>query len=205
MAWCSVKAQARLYLYLTYVLDDRGFESREGLRIILFTTASRPALGPTQHPTQSIPGALSLGEKRPGREADHSSRSSAEVKNARTYTSPPQYAFMSWCSVKAQERLYLYLTYGLDDWGFESREGLGIILFTTSSRSALRPTQPPIHWVPGALSLGVRRPRREADHLSRSVPRSRMRGAIPPLPNTPSWRGAHLKHKDNYTFTFNYK
>jgi hypothetical protein len=25
-----------------------------------------------------------------------------------------------------------------------------------------------------------------------------MRGAIPPLSNTPSWRGAHLKHRDNF-------
>jgi len=29
-------------------------------------------------------------------------------------------------------------------------------------------------------------------HL-RLVPRSRIRGAIPPLPNTPSWPGAQLK------------
>jgi hypothetical protein len=29
-----------------------------------------------------------------------------------------------------------------------------------------------------------------------------MRGAIPPLPNTPSWCGAQLKHRDNFTFTF---
>jgi hypothetical protein len=28
-----------------------------------------------------------------------------------------------------------------------------------------------------------------------------MNGAIPPLPNTPSWRGAQLKHRDNFTFT----
>jgi len=27
-----------------------------------------------------------------------------------------------------------------------------------------------------------------------------MSGAIPPLPNTPSWRGAQLKHRDNFTF-----
>jgi hypothetical protein len=27
-----------------------------------------------------------------------------------------------------------------------------------------------------------------------------MRGAINPLPNTPSWRGAQLKHRDNFTF-----
>jgi hypothetical protein len=29
-----------------------------------------------------------------------------------------------------------------------------------------------------------------------------MIGAIPPLPNTPSWRGAQLKDRDNFTFTF---
>jgi hypothetical protein len=29
-----------------------------------------------------------------------------------------------------------------------------------------------------------------------------MSGAIPPLPNTPSWLGAQLKHRDNFTFTF---
>jgi hypothetical protein len=31
-----------------------------------------------------------------------------------------------------------------------------------------------------------------------------MRGAIPPLPNTPSWRGALLKHRDKFTFTFTF-
>jgi hypothetical protein len=36
------------------------------------------------------------------------------------------------------------LDYGLDDRGFESRQGLGIFLFTTTSRPALGPTQPPI-------------------------------------------------------------
>jgi hypothetical protein len=48
--------------------------------------------------------------------------------------------------------------------GFDSRRGLEIFLFTTESRKALGPTQPPIQWVPEALSLGVKRPRREADH-----------------------------------------
>jgi hypothetical protein len=65
---------------------------------------------------------------------------------------------------------------GLDDRGFESRQGLGISLFTTASRPALGATQPPIEWVLGALSLRVKR----TTHLH-LVPRSRMRGAIPPL------------------------
>jgi hypothetical protein len=56
------------------------------------------------------------------------------------------------------------LGYGLDDWGFETREGLGTYLPTNASRTALGPTQPPIQWMKGALSLGVKRPRREADH-----------------------------------------
>jgi hypothetical protein len=34
------------------------------------------------------------------------------------------------------------------------------------SGMALGPTQPPIQWVSGALSLGVKRPEREADHLA---------------------------------------
>jgi hypothetical protein len=38
---------------------------------------------------QWVPGALSLGVKRSGREADHPSLSSAEVKNVWSYTSIP--------------------------------------------------------------------------------------------------------------------
>jgi hypothetical protein len=48
--------------------------------------------------------------------------------------------------------------------GFDSGRGLGIFLFITASRTALGPTQTPIQWVPGSLSLRVKRLRREADH-----------------------------------------
>jgi hypothetical protein len=75
-----------------------GFDSRWGLGIFLFTTASRTALEPTQPPIQWVLGALSLGIKRPGREAIHPL---------------PQYAFMAWCLVKAQGQLYLYLETGI--------------------------------------------------------------------------------------------
>jgi hypothetical protein len=44
------------------------------------TTMSVTALGPTQPPIQCVPGTLSLGLKQPGREADHSPPSSAEIK-----------------------------------------------------------------------------------------------------------------------------
>jgi len=72
-----------------------------------------------------------------------------------------------------------------------------IHLFTT--------TQPPIQGVPGALSLGVKRPRRETDHSSPPVPRSRMCGGISPLPQHAfqAWCSVK-KHWDNFTFTLPY-
>jgi hypothetical protein len=74
----------------SYEIYDRVFESRHGLGIFLFTTLSRPALGPTQPPILWVPGALfSLEVKRPGCEADHSSPYSAEFKNAWSFTSTP--------------------------------------------------------------------------------------------------------------------
>jgi hypothetical protein len=62
---------------------------------------------------------------------------------------------------------YIALHYGLDDRGSRVRFSaeLGIFLFTTVFRTTLGPTQPPIQWVPGALSLGVKRPGCETDHL----------------------------------------
>jgi hypothetical protein len=70
-----------------WTLGVLGFPSRRGLGIFLFTTASRTALGPTQPPIQWVLKALSLGVKRPGREADHTPPSSGEIKNAWSYTS----------------------------------------------------------------------------------------------------------------------
>jgi hypothetical protein len=70
----------RILRVITLTANNRGFESWQRLRIFLFTTASKPALSPSQPPMKWVPGALSLGVKRPGREADLSSPSSAEVK-----------------------------------------------------------------------------------------------------------------------------
>jgi hypothetical protein len=65
------------------------FDSPRGLGIFLFTAVSRTALGPTQPPIQWVPGVLTLGVKQPRCEAEHSPPSSAEVKNAWSYTSTP--------------------------------------------------------------------------------------------------------------------
>jgi hypothetical protein len=78
--------------------------------------------------------------------------------------------------------------------GFNSRPGLGILLFTTSSSPALGPIQSPIQWVPGSFSLGVRRPGRKADHSPPSSAEVKDWVQIYiHSPNTPSWRGVQLK------------
>jgi hypothetical protein len=96
------------------------------------------------------------------------------------------------------------LGYGLDDRGSRVRfpAGLGIFLFTTASRTALGPTQPPIQWIPGALSLGVKWPGGEADHSPPSSAEvTQWMELYLHSPNTPTWRCARLKHRDNFTFT----
>jgi hypothetical protein len=61
--------------------------------------SSRPALGPTQPPIRWVPGVLSQGVKRPGREADQSPPTSAEVKRMWIYTPTPPYALMAQCLI----------------------------------------------------------------------------------------------------------
>jgi hypothetical protein len=70
----------KLVLRNGYGLDDRGMEVRVPVGQRIFSTSSRPALGPTQPPIQWVPGALSLGVKRLGREAGYSPPATAEVK-----------------------------------------------------------------------------------------------------------------------------
>jgi hypothetical protein len=107
VAQCYTTELSRLLFIFNYIMGWTigvlGFDSRRGLEIFLFTTASRTALGPTQPPIQWVSGALSLGVKRSGHEADHSPPSSAEVKNSWSYTSTPQYVFMAWCLLKHRD------------------------------------------------------------------------------------------------------
>jgi hypothetical protein len=78
--------------------------------------------------------------------------------------------------------------YGLEDRGVgvPSPGRVKNFLFALSI-PALRTTQPPIQWVPGPLSPGVKLPGREVDH---SPPTSAEVKKIHALPHTPSWRSA---------------
>jgi hypothetical protein len=87
---------------------------------------------------------------------------------------------------------------------FDSWQGLGIFLFTTAvSRTALGPTQPPIQWVPRALSLGLKPPGREADHTPPSS--AEVKECVElylHTPSTPSWRSAQLKKAQGQLYIF---
>jgi hypothetical protein len=64
--------------------------------------------GPPNLPPNGLSGALSLGVKRPGREADNSPLSRAEIKNAWNYTSTSQYAFMPGAKLKHRENFFIF-------------------------------------------------------------------------------------------------
>jgi hypothetical protein len=94
---------------LGYGLDDWGS------RVRLPAGAGNFSLH--QHDSEAHPascstdtGSLSVGIKRPGREAYHSSPSSAEVNNTWRYTSTPQYVFMAWCLVKHRDKFIFTFT-----------------------------------------------------------------------------------------------
>jgi hypothetical protein len=88
---------------------------------------------------------------------------------------------------------------------FKCRFALAFHHHVTASKTALRPTQPPIQWVPGALSMGVKWPGRESDHSPPSS--AKVKGCVQLYlhsPDTPSWRRAQLKRRDNLTLHLSY-
>jgi hypothetical protein len=74
------------------------------LWILLFDTAYKTALGPTQPPIQVVPGALSPGGKTAGSWSQPLTSIQFRRQRMRGVIPPlPQYVFIAWCLVKHKE------------------------------------------------------------------------------------------------------
>jgi len=82
--------------WIGYGLDERGSIAGRGRDILLFATASRPALGSPSPLPHRYRGTFSSGVKRLVCEVDHAPPSSARIKDAWSYTSTPPSFFMMW-------------------------------------------------------------------------------------------------------------
>jgi hypothetical protein len=164
---------------------------------------SRTALGPTQPPIQWVPGAPSLGVKRPGREADPSPQSSAEVKNAWRYTSTSQYVFMAWCLVKHRDnftftftdtkifRIIILLSFYLISWLLFPR----LRYWTTGVRLSAGAD---IFIFAKASSYPISFPGDKADHSPPSGAEVKNHVAIPPLPQYIVMAWCSVKHRGKF-------
>jgi heme/copper-type cytochrome/quinol oxidase subunit 4 len=86
--------------------------------------------------------------------------------------------------------------------GFDSLRGLGIFLFIIATRMALGQTQPPNRWVPGALSLGIKRLGVKLIILLHLVPKSKNEWSYTSTPQYALMAWCLVKQRDNFTFTF---
>jgi hypothetical protein len=196
---------------MDWMIGVLGFDSLQGLGMFFFTIMFRTALGPTQSPIQLVPGAVSLRVKWLGREADHSPPSSAEVKNAWSYTPLPQYIFMAWCLVKHRDSFtfYIYvimklvqrLDCSLDSWGsIPDKSNAGIISFLCHVPTGSG-VYPAFCLGIGVLSLMVQQLGHEGDNLPSTCAKVKNAcGAISLLPQfILMWCLA--KHRDSFTST----
>jgi hypothetical protein len=89
---CTLKSHCQnIGLLLLLWSRDSVVGLRAGrVKNFLSSKSSRSALRSTQPPIQWVPGDLSSGVERQGREADHSPPTSAEVKKMSIYTSTPR-------------------------------------------------------------------------------------------------------------------
>jgi hypothetical protein len=103
-----------------------------------FITEYRTALGPTQRSIQWIPGALSLWVKRPGREADHSPPSRAEVKECvELYFYSPNTPSWRAQLKKAKGKLYLYESCTWKQWDKTRLKAADITFMTCTAGYSL--------------------------------------------------------------------
>jgi hypothetical protein len=94
----------------------------------------------------------------------------------------------TWESKSRDSSVDIETGYGLGDRG--SIPGRGkICLYSTASCPALGPKKPPIQGAPRTFTPGVKRPGREFDHSPPCSAKVKNGRAVPPLPDTSSWRG----------------
>jgi hypothetical protein len=103
---------------LGYGLDDRGSRVQSPAGAGTSSLHHRVQNGSGAHAASYPMGTRSSfpGVKRPGREADHSPPSSAEVKECVELYLHSQYAFMTWCSLENNTGTTLPLLYTADDF-----------------------------------------------------------------------------------------
>jgi hypothetical protein len=98
-------------IHKRYLLRYTVLQLRPVQEIFLFSTPSRPALGPTLL-IQWVPGVLSSEVKRLGSKADHYLLSSvAKVKNMWSGTSTSLYVLMEMCLIKHRDNSKFTLLY----------------------------------------------------------------------------------------------
>jgi hypothetical protein len=115
------------------------------------------------------------------------------------------FIFIGLCVKSRNSSVGIALGYGLDNRGsgvrFPAEAGNFSLHHRVQNGSGVHPASYPMG-TRGSFP-GVKRPGRESDH---SPPSSAEVKELVELylhsPNTPSWRGAQLKHRDNFTFTF---
>jgi hypothetical protein len=84
--------------------------------------------------------------------------------------------------------------------GFDSRQEQGLFSrHRVQTVSGAHPTSYPM--CTGAVSLGVKRPKRAVDHFPPSGAELRMHGGIPALPRYVFMVCGLMNHRDNFTFT----
>jgi hypothetical protein len=84
--------------------------------------------------------------------------------------------------------------------GFNSQQDLGSFLFATPSRPALGLTQPPIQWVLGVLSPGVKQPGHKDDCSPPSSTKVKNMWSYTSTPQYVFMARYLIKHRDNFTF-----
>jgi hypothetical protein len=109
-------AQPASWLHHRLTTKEPESHSQQVHDTLLFPIMFIANLRPTLSPIQRILGAISLGKKLSGWEADHSPLSSVKVENAWRYISTPLHIFMAWCLIRHKDNLISCFHHQKKNW-----------------------------------------------------------------------------------------